>query len=126
MTRAVAAALILAVPLPALGGSPPGRAVEVGPCVEGKACPGDDGMVLRLPGAPYQGTLADRDRMLAIWQRRDAAERERDLLSLQKKDLEAKLSACRGSQGASWGVVVGVSGAAALAGLIVGLVLGAR
>jgi fatty acid desaturase len=102
-------ALALAIaPVLAHASEPPGRAVEL---QEGSA-------------APYTGALVDRERMGAILSKRIAAELERDALRLEVQDARARQAAAEQERSGrpSWGVVLGVGGAALVLGLVAGVV----
>ena len=143
-TRVFLALAVAALPVSALaqdaGTSPPGRATEVAPCDEpgppldgapDQPCPGvghdAHGVeIRRSPGLPYRGTLVDRERMGAIYAKRIAAEMERDAQRLLAQDAAARQRAAEAERDAaqgrpSWGVLVGVTGAALVLGLVGGV-----
>lgn len=75
--------------------------------------------------APYAGALLDRPRLEVILARRTAAELERDALRLEVTDARARQQAAEGERGSrvSWGVLLGVTGAALVLGVVGGVAL---
>lgn len=131
--RLLAIVLALGLALPARAADPappPGRAVELGPCEAGKPCPGeapDDAgsLVLRLPDAPYRGSLVDRPRMEAIAQKREAAERLVAALSVLADDARAKQATAEQDRDSrpQWATLLAVGAGCLVAGLAGGVAL---
>lgn len=123
LRSALAVALSLALAVPALAqdaGPPPapGRAVEI------RACPPYPPDAGECPPVPYSGSLVDRERMGAILSKRWAAEAERDALRLSEQDARARQQAAERERdsGVGWGVLIGVTGAALVVGVVLGVV----
>lgn len=108
----VALVLSMAIPVRAQDAGtpdPPGRSVEL------RA--GDQ--------APWDGNLSDKERWAAVLAKRRAAEARADLLDLQLQDARASRDAATSDRDSrvSWGVLVGVTGAALVLGLVGGVAL---
>jgi hypothetical protein len=112
LTVLLALALGLA-PAVSRGDDPPGQSVEL-----------DAGAP-----APFKGNLSDATRWAYVKSLRDRAEKERDAAVLEKadararqSDAEAELAAVKASKPPNWGVLIGVTGAALVVGIALGVI----